>query len=128
MTRAENFMKNAKCTHGHRSAMSNSTWFDLNKNCTVLKLHDMCHIPKCNCQKQIPFTPKQFQLEGGSIKSKPKSIFKGMQTAWNNFVKPAINATAPFIGMAVSAKTKNPNVGQGTPNILKSMSGVRFYR
>ena len=28
------------------------------KNCTVLKLHDMCHSPKCNCQKQITFTLK----------------------------------------------------------------------
>ena len=36
MTRGEDFVKNAKCTHGHRSAMSNSAWCDLNKNCTVL--------------------------------------------------------------------------------------------
>ena len=69
MSRLEPFVKNAKCTHGHQSAMSNSAWCDLNKNCTVLKLHDMCHNPKCNCQKQILFTPKQFQLEGGSMKS-----------------------------------------------------------
>ena len=37
MTKGENFIKNAKCTHGHRSTMSNS-WCDFNKNCTVLKL------------------------------------------------------------------------------------------
>ena len=80
MTRAENFTKNAKCKHGHRSVMSNSEWCDLNKDCTVLKLHDMCHNPKCNCQK-LTFTPKQFQLEGGSIKSKLQKIFKGTQTA-----------------------------------------------
>ena len=43
MTRGQDFLRNAKCTHGHRSAMSNSAWCDLNKNCTVLKLHDMCH-------------------------------------------------------------------------------------
>ena len=59
MTRAENFVLNAKCTHGYRSAMSNSARCDLNKNCTVLKLHDMCHNPKCNYQKQITFTPKE---------------------------------------------------------------------
>ena len=51
--------ENAKCTHGYRSAMSNSAWCDLNKNCNVLKLRDVCHNPKCNCQK-ITFTPKQF--------------------------------------------------------------------
>ena len=43
-----------------------------------------------------------------------------MQTAWNNFLKPAINATAPFFGMAVSVKTKNFRVGQATTNISKS--------
>ena len=34
MTRAENFFKKAKCTHGHRSVMSSSAWCDLKK--TVL--------------------------------------------------------------------------------------------
>ena len=62
-------------------------------------------------------------LEGGSIKSKLQKIFRGTQTAGNKFLKPAINATAPFIGMAVSAKTKNPKVGQATTNILKSICG-----
>ena len=104
--------------------MSNSAWCDLNKKCTVLKLHDMCHNPKCGgCQKQIKFTPKQFQVESGSIKSKLQKIFKGTQTVWNIFLKPAINVAASFIGMAVSAKTKNPKVGQATTNFLNSISG-----
>ena len=106
--------------------MSNSAWCDLNKNCTVLKLHDMCHNPKCKCQKQITFTPKQFQLEGGSIQPKLQKIFKGTRTAGNKFLKPAINATAPFIGMAVGAKTKKPKVGQATTNTLKSISGGKI--
>ena len=76
MTRGQDFIKSAKCTHGHRSAMSNSAWCDLNKNCTVLKLHDMCHNPKCKCQKMITFTPNQFQLEGGSIKVNYKKFLK----------------------------------------------------
>ena len=65
-------------------------------------------------------------LEGGSIKSKLQKIFRGTKTAWNKFLKSAINATAPFIGMAVSAKTKNPKVGQATINILKSISGGKI--
>ena len=65
-------------------------------------------------------------LEGGSIISKLQKIFKGTQSAWNKFLKPAINATASFIGMAVSAKTKNPKIGQATTNILKSISGGNF--
>ena len=126
MTRGQDVIKNAKCTHGHRSAMSNSPWCDLSKNCTVLKLHDMCHNPKCKCQKQLTFSPNQFQLEGAGFKNTMKKIFKGSQTAWNKFLKPAINATAPFIGMAVSAKTKNPKVGQATTNTLKSISGGKI--
>ena len=64
-------------------------------------------------------------FEGGLIKGKLQKIFKGTQTAWNKFLKPAINATAPFIGMALSAKTRNPKVGQATTNILKSIPGER---
>ena len=63
--------------HGHRSAMSNSAWCDLNKKSTLLKLHDVCHNPNGNCHKQITFTPKQVQLEGGLNKSKLQKYFKG---------------------------------------------------
>ena len=66
-------------------------------------------------------------LEGGTIKNKLQKSFKGTQTARNNFLKPAINATAPLIGMVVSAKTKNPKVGQATTNILKSISGGKIF-
>ena len=72
----------------HRSAMSNSAWCDLNKICTVLKLQDMCHNPKCKCQKQITFTPKQFQPEGGSIKSQLQKNFRGTKKAWDSFINP----------------------------------------
>ena len=87
----------------------------------------MCHNPKCNCQKQLTFTPKQFQLKDGSIKTNFQKIFKGTQTARNKFLKSAINATASFIGMEVSAKkTKNPRVGQATTSNLNSISGGKF--
>ena len=55
-----------------------------------------------------------------------KEIFKVSQTAWNKFLKPAVNVAAPFVGMAVSVKTKNPKVGQATTNILKSTSGGKI--
>ena len=125
MTRGQDFIKNAKCTHGHRSAVSNSAWCELNKNCTVLKLHDMCHNAKCKCQKQITFTPNQFQIEGAGFKNTMKKIFKGCQTAWSKFLKPTINTLAPVIGMAVGAKSKNKQVLAATTNILKSLTGGR---
>ena len=70
MTRGQDFVKSGKCSHGHRSAMSSSAWCDRNKKCTVSKLHDFCQNPKCKCQKQVTFSPNNFQLEGGSIKNK----------------------------------------------------------
>ena len=79
MTGRHDFLKNAKCTHGHRSAMSNSAWCDLNKNCTVLKLHDMCHNPKRKCQKQITFSPNQFQLEGAGFKDPMKKYLRDLR-------------------------------------------------
>ena len=126
LTKGESFVKNAKCSHGHRSAMSNSAWCDLNKNYTVLKLHDMCHNPKCKCQKQITFTPKQFQLEGGSIKSKLQKIFRGTKKAWDSFIKPGLKMATPLISAAVAAKTRNPESAQITNSILKTITGGKI--
>ena len=75
MTKGKGFMKIAKCIHGHRPAMSNSAWCDLNKSFTVLKLHDMCHNPKCKRHKQMTFSPKQFQLEGAGFKNTLKKKY-----------------------------------------------------
>ena len=126
MTRGEDFIKNAKCSDGLRSAMSNSAWCDLNKKCTVLKLHDMCHNPKCECQKQITFSPNQFQLEGAGFKSKLQKIFKGTQTPWNKFIGPGLKMATPLISAPVAAKTKNPQSAQVANSILKSLTGGKI--
>ena len=81
MTRGEDLIKDANCTHGHRSAKSNTASCDLNKNCFVLELHDICHNSKCNCQKQITFSPKQFRLEGAGYDE------KNIQGLLNSLVK-----------------------------------------
>ena len=73
---------------------------------TFLKLHDMCHNPKCNCQKQSTFCPKQFQLKSSGFKNTMKNTFKGSQTAWNKLLKLALTISSPYTGMAVSDKTK----------------------
>ena len=52
-----------------------------------------------------------------------KKLFKGSQSAWNKFLKPAVNVAALFIGFAVGAKSKNPRVAQATLKILKNISG-----
>ena len=93
MSRYDKFQKRGKCIHGQYSGLSNSAWTDLNKNNSILKLHDTCANKNCNCQKQLTFTPRQYQmLEGGSIKSKLKKIFKGtMKKLGIHFLKPALN-------------------------------------
>ena len=123
MTRAQNFMKKGKCGKNHCSSMSNQTRTDSNSKGNILKLHDKCPNHKRGCQKIITFTPHQYMLEGISIKSKLQKNFKGTQYAFNKFLKPALNMASPYIEKAVSAKTKNPKIGQATANILKSISG-----
>ena len=59
----EDFIKFRKCKNKHCSPMSNAAWCDLNSQGDLLKLHDLCHNPKCKCQKIVTFTPEQFQLE-----------------------------------------------------------------
>ena len=122
MTRGEDFIKKRKFKNNHCSVMSNIAWCDL-KNDNIKRLHDFCPNPRSKCRNQITFTPKQFQLEGAGFKNTMKKIFRGCQTAWNEVLEPAVNVAAPFIGLAVSAKTKNPRVGQATNGILKSFSG-----
>ena len=125
MTR-EDFNKKGRCENKQCSAMSNSAWCDLNKYCTVLKLHEMCHNPKCKCQKQITFSPNEFQLEGGGFKNTMKKIFKGSQTAWNKFQKPALKIATPILSAGVAMKTKNPQSAQVTNNILNSLTGGKI--
>ena len=83
----------------------------------------MCHNSKCKCQKQITFSPNQFQLEGAGFKSTMKKIFTGSQSAWNKFLKPALKIATPVISAGVAMKTKNPQSAQVTSNILKSLTG-----
>ena len=85
MTKGEDFIKKGRCKNIHCSSLSNSAWCDLNSKGDILKLHDKCPNPNCNCQKIITFTPHQYMLEGRSIKSKLHKIFKGTQTVGINF-------------------------------------------
>ena len=126
LTRGQKFERKGKCKNGRCSAMSSLARCDLNNKSDLLKLHDTCPNNKWFCQKMITFSPKQFQMEGSGFKSKLHKFFKGTQTAWNKFVKPALNTASPYFGMAVAAKTENPEIGKGTGNILKSISGGKF--
>ena len=123
MTKSEDFIKTGKCKKNHGSSMSNSAWCDLNSEGNILKLHDKCPNPKCGCQKIITFTPHQYMLEGGSIKSKLQKIFRGTKKAWDSFIKQGLKKATPLISAAVAAKTKNPQSAQVTNSMLKSLPG-----
>ena len=86
----------------------------------------MCHNPKCKCQKQITFSPNQFQLEGSGFKNTMRKIFEGCQTAWDKFLKPALKIATPIILASVAMKTKNPQSAQVTSNIIESLTGGKF--
>ena len=92
--------------------MSNSAgcyWFCKGN---TLKPHDECPNPKCNCQKIITFTPHQYMLEVGSIRSKLQKKFRGTKKAWDSFIKPGLKMATPLISAAIAAKTKNPQSPQ----------------
>ena len=76
--------------------------------------------------KANSFTARQIKFEGAGFKIEIAKCFEGAQTAWNKFLIPTINATAPVIGMALAAEVKNPVVGQATTNTLKFLSGGRI--
>ena len=65
--------------------MSNSAWCDLNSKGDKMKLHDKCPNPKLNCQKISTFTPHQYMLEGGSIKSKQQNFSEKQKLLGMNF-------------------------------------------
>ena len=85
MTKGEDFFRNGKCENNHCSSMSNSAWCDLSSKGNILKPHDKCLNPKGNCQKNITFTPHQYMLEGGSIKSKLQKYLRGHKQLGINF-------------------------------------------
>ena len=75
---------------------------------------------------QITSTPKQFQMEGGSKKSKLKSNFRGIKKAWDNFIKPGLKVATPLIFADIDAKIKNPLSGEITGDIPKYLTGGKF--
>ena len=74
--------------------------------------------------KIIRFTRKQFQLELNGFLAKSKKNEREGKT-WNEILKPFDKVAAPFIGMAVGAKTRNTQSTQTTRMSLKTKSSGR---
>ena len=65
-------------------------------------------------------------LKEPDFKMNYKFFFEGTQSAWNKFLRPALTVAAPLNGMAIGAKTKNPEFAQATMIILHSISGGKI--
>ena len=102
--------------------MSKSAWCDLNSKVDVLKLQDICPNPRGKSEKQNTFTPRQYMHEGSGIKSKFRKKIEGTQTTWNKSWEVFRNIESPFIGKAVSSKTKISEIGEVRSNFLKTTS------
>ena len=123
MTPGSDFIKKGKCKNIHCSSVSISAWCDLNSKGDIIKLHDKCPNPKCNCQKLLTFSPHEYMLESESMKSKLQKRFKWRQTARNKFLKPDLKMAKTLISSAIAAKTKNPQSAPITNNFLRSLRG-----
>ena len=109
--------------------MSSAAWCDINSKGNISKLHDKCPNPESNCQKVTTFTPDQYMLEEGSIKSKLQKlqkVFRGTKKAWDSFIKLGLKMTTPLISAAVVAKTKRPQSAEVTSSILKPLTGGKI--
>ena len=65
-------------------------------------------------------------LDGGSIKSKLKSIFRGTRKAWVSFIKPGSKMATLLISAAVAAKTMGPQSAQKTSNLMETLTGAEI--
>ena len=120
MTKGKEFQQKEKCKRRHCSPVINSSWCDLKSIRTTPEVHDILLTSKSDCHKQITFTTRQVGLEGNGIETTLKNYFTGTERTCEEFLKRAVNISPPFIGMAVSAKTKNTEVGHASTNNLKS--------
>ena len=66
-------------------------------------------------------------LEVGSIKSELQKVFRRSKQTWYSFIRPGLKMATPLISAAVAAKTKNPHSAQMTNNIIKPLTGGKFF-
>ena len=79
-----------------------------------------------NVRSKLLLLQNNFIWKEQDLKRPWKIFFQESQTAWSNFLKPAVKVAAPCIGKAVSAKIKSPEVGQATTGFLKIISGGKI--
>ena len=89
--------------------MSNQARCDSKSIRIIFRLHDFRLNSKCNYQKQINFTPRQFQLEVTGFKGRLRKFVKLTDKKWNNFSKPGLKLDSTSFSKAGATKTKTHN-------------------
>ena len=117
------FEKKGNCKHGHGSLcrMLHCMIWKAKKmcwNCTICVL-----IVYVTAKNTTPLHQSSFNCKVVNLKLKGLKISLGPKQLPIKFSKPAVFLEAPVLGMAVGAEIKNPQVGQATANILKTISG-----
>ena len=82
--------------------------------------------PNASVRNKLLSVQTNFNWKVLVVKKTMKKIFKGSQTAWNNFLKPALKIATPIISASVAMKTKNPQSAQVTSSILKPLTGGKI--
>ena len=65
-------------------------------------------------------------MEGSGFEITMKKVSRGSKKAWKSFLKQTINTLPPVICMAVGDKSKKPQIGKATANILRDISGGKL--
>ena len=99
---------------------------DLISNCSVWKMYVMRRKSGCNCQKQSTFSPERNQPEGVGLQNNLQNYLENPNSS-ELFSKLVVKVAAPFIGQAVDAKTKNPQVGLAKIKSLRSINGRKLF-
>ena len=84
--------------------------------------------PNVNVKNKVLLLLDNFSLKELDLKLNYRELLKSFKQLGINFLKTAPDMTTPLVGMAVGAKTKNPQVAQATTNILKTVSAGKLLR
>ena len=87
----------------------------------------MCVKSGCKCQKQLTFSPEQYQLEGGSIENKMEKFLQRDGKNLEKTFRTGFENSMTMYRAAISVKRKRQHkIGEATSTILKSISGGKI--
>ena len=123
MTRGEVLIETGKCKSKHCSPMSNAACCDLNSGGNILNYMILVIIQDVNVRKNLLLLENIFN----SKELVQKILRKKYSTGLKNCEIFSLNQDW-ILSASVVAKTKNPEAGEVTSDILKSLTGERVLK